>query len=135
MRLQKFFKRFVLTAIALYLTAAIVPGVVIQVSVRNLALVTLIFMLLNMIVKPIVKLLLLPLNLLTFGAFRWLVSLILFYLLSLSLDTFTLTASYLPDTPLIGSVLPQATMSRFFTALTGSFVFSFLYRLLRWVGR
>ena len=62
------------TAAALWVTTAIVPGIHIESSVTSFLVVAVIFGLVNVFVKPFVKLLSLPVTILTLGLFTFIIN-------------------------------------------------------------
>lgn len=68
----------VMTALALWLVTLIVPGVQIMGGVGAFIWVALVFMFVNAFISPVVKLLSLPLRILTLGLFSLLVNALLF---------------------------------------------------------
>ncbi|WP_087116963.1 phage holin family protein [Corynebacterium urinipleomorphum] len=68
----------VMTALALWLVTLIVPGVEIMGGVGAFIWVALVFMFVNAFISPVVKLLSLPLRILTLGLFSLLVNALLF---------------------------------------------------------
>lgn len=72
--MTKFFIRWVINAVALYVAVLIVPGIVFGGEWVDLLWLALIFGLLNALVRPILKLLALPLIILTLGLFTLLIN-------------------------------------------------------------
>lgn len=68
----------VMTALALWLVTLIVPGVEVMGGVGAFVWVALVFMFVNAFISPVVKLLSLPLRILTLGLFSLLVNALLF---------------------------------------------------------
>ena len=61
--------RFLVIAAAVWIVAAVVPGVHVREGIESYLVIALIFALVNMLVKPLLKLLSFPLLLLTLGLF------------------------------------------------------------------
>lgn len=61
--------RFLVVAAAVWIVAAVVPGVVVREGVESYLVIALIFAAVNLLVKPLLKLLSFPLLLLTLGLF------------------------------------------------------------------
>lgn len=76
-------KHFIIDTIALYLISQAVTGMFFENGFYTLALTGAVLMLITMVVKPIINVLLLPLNLVTFGLFKWVAYAITFYLVTL----------------------------------------------------
>jgi putative membrane protein len=70
--------RWVITAVALYLTALIVPGVRVA-GFAGAMLAALVLGILNVLLRPLVLLVTLPLNILTFGLFTFAVNALMLY--------------------------------------------------------
>jgi putative membrane protein len=66
--------KFLVTAGALWLAAWIVPGIDLSDEIGTILLVALVFGLINMFIKPVVKLLTLPLLLVTLGLFAFVIN-------------------------------------------------------------
>ncbi|NJK39937.1 MAG: phage holin family protein [Oscillatoriales cyanobacterium RM1_1_9] len=104
-----FFITWILAAIALSITAFIVPGVAIS-NWQAAAVAAIVMGLVNAIVKPILTILTLPITLLTLGLFLLVVNAI-----SLSL---------------VGFITPGLTISGFWPALFGAIVLSLVSSLI-----
>jgi putative membrane protein len=61
--------RFLVIALAVWIVAAVVPGVRVEEGAENYAVIALIFAAVNVVVRPLLKLLSFPLLLLTLGLF------------------------------------------------------------------
>jgi putative membrane protein len=75
--------RFLVVAAAVWIVATIVPGVVVQEGLTSYLLIALLFALVNVLVKPVLKLLAFPLLLLTLGLFLVVINAALFGLTAL----------------------------------------------------
>lgn len=71
----------IINALALWITTFIVPGISIL-DLKSLILAALVIGVLNTFLKPILQLLTLPVNFLTFGLFSWLISAFLLWIAS-----------------------------------------------------
>lgn len=87
--LKQFFAVFLLNAAALALMSYI-PGVVIESGIRGLALITLIFTALNIFIKPILKVILSPVIILTLGLGLLVVNAIILFVLDLLTEHLTI---------------------------------------------
>jgi putative membrane protein len=74
------FLRFLINAIVFYLIAKFVPGFRHDIGIWSAVIAAVIFGLVNMIIGPLLRLISLPLTLLTFGAFSFVINYILFAL-------------------------------------------------------
>jgi putative membrane protein len=74
--------RLVINAAALWLASYIVDGFEVTGTVINLIVVAIIFGLVNAIIRPIVKLLTLPINIVTLGLFTIVINVFMLYIVS-----------------------------------------------------
>jgi putative membrane protein len=72
--------KFLVTAASLWLAAWIVPGIELSDQIGTILWVALIFGIINMFIKPIVKLLTLPMLLITLGLFAFVINALLLWL-------------------------------------------------------
>ncbi len=107
------------TAAALWVTTALVSGIRIESSLGAFLIVAVVFGLVNVFIRPVIKLLSLPVTIITLGLF-----------------TFVINALMLMLTAwLAGNVMSIAGsgMSQFFTALIGSVVVSIASTVIGWI--
>lgn len=111
--------RIVVTAAALWVTTAVVPGIRIESSVAAFLVVAAIFGLVNVFIRPVVKLLSLPVTLITLGLFSFVINALMLMLTAW----------------LVGNVMSieGSGMSQFFTALIGSVVISIASTVISWI--
>lgn len=83
--------KWLVTAAALYITAWLVPGILIPPGVGPLLLAALVIGLLNAVLKPVLVFLTLPITILTLGLFYLVLNAFLFYLAALLTPGFELT--------------------------------------------
>ena len=99
---------WLVSALVLYVVANLVPGVAID-NIGTAFFASLILGLVNMVIKPLLTLLTLPINFLTFGLFSFIIS----------AGMFGLTAA----------IVPGFEVSNFWTALLGSLLLGFVNAL------
>lgn len=122
--------RILATALALYAVNYFVGGFQITNTWQAYLLTAAIFILFNAIASPLIKLLLLPINLLTLGLFRWLTNVLVLYLFDLLYGGITITAYDFTgyQGQLIG--LPPMHLSLFWTLVLSSFILSLTFSLI-----
>lgn len=89
-----------------------------------------IFLLFNLLVAPIIKLLLLPINLLTLGLFRWLTQIFVIYLFDLVYSGITITTYYFAGYRNSIFALPAGEIAFFWTLCLVALVMSVTYNLV-----
>ena len=88
MKIKKYLRSFVFNLVALWMAVEIIGGVAYDGGYRTLLLAAVALTLVNLFVKPLIKLLFLPVNLLTMGAFRWVINVIALYLVTMVVPQF-----------------------------------------------
>lgn len=107
------------TACALWVATAVVPGIQIESSLVSFLIVAAVFGLVNVFVRPVIGLLSLPVTIITLGLFIFVINALMLML----------TAA------LAGNVMSIAGsgMSQFITALIGSIVISVASTVIGWI--
>ncbi|PWU22704.1 hypothetical protein C5B42_05240 [Candidatus Cerribacteria bacterium 'Amazon FNV 2010 28 9'] len=91
------------------------------------------FLLLNTVCKPLIKILWLPINIITLGLFSWMVNVIVVFLATLIVPGFHLSAGIFPSIVLGKYFIPSIHLSVIWTYLFFSFALSFTKGLLDWL--
>lgn len=118
------------TALSFYITAKLVGGFLLEPSWLTYLMASLVFVLVNWVVSPIVKLLLLPINLLTLGLFRWVASIIVLYVFDLLYGGVTIQAYQFPGFQSGILAIPPGNVSLFWTLVLSSLTISLSYSLV-----
>jgi putative membrane protein len=87
---------------------------------------------LNILVRPILNLLLLPINLLTLGFFRWASSVLIIWILTKLTPGLSITSYSFQGFNYQGFIVPSAQLNVFWTLVVGSFMMSIITTLLDW---
>lgn len=131
--MKSLIRSFVFNIFALQLAAEIIPGVSYSGGLRTLGLATISLAVFNLFIKPIINLLLLPINLLTLGMFRWVVNVIILYLLTITVSNFRIHAFDFPGFTYSLLSLPSVFINSFWTTVLTSFFLSFVLGFLDWL--
>lgn len=129
--------RFLLRPLFLYLVALafldrILPFVHLR-GENTLILAALALFLLNVVLKPFIKILLLPINIITLGLFSWLVHVVVIFLASLAVPGFSLSAAQFPAIRLGYYLIPPIHLSIVWTFLLFAFLLSFVVNFFDWL--
>lgn len=108
--------RVIINTVAIWIAAIIVPGISLTSDVLSWLIVAVIFGLINALIRPLVKLLTLPLNVMTLGLFTLVINALMLML------TAFLTDILMIEGPLFG----------FVPALLGSVIISIVSTVLNW---
>ncbi len=131
---KRILKIFIVEAIVLFGISQITTGLIFKDGTSSLLMAAGALSLASLFIKPIINLLLLPLNLLTFGVFRFLTNAITLFLVDLLLDQFNVGAFFFKGyhgtliiIPSIG--FPAGALSY----LAFSFLLSFTSSIIYWL--
>ncbi len=124
---------FLINLVSIYATTRYLPGLVYNGGIKSLMLGALAFMLINFILVPLLKILFLPLNLLTIGLFSWLINVIALYALTTIVTDFSLMPYNFPGTVIAGITIPPTELSTFWVAVVASFMIGTITHFLQWL--
>jgi uncharacterized membrane protein YvlD (DUF360 family) len=126
-------RNFLINLGALWVTSQMIPSLVINGGVKELFIGSLAFMAVNLLLVPVLKVLLLPLNLLTLGLFAWLSNVLALYFLVTALPYFKLLPYQFPGATLAGISLAAVDLSTFQLAIVVSFIIGFIIQFTNWI--
>lgn len=126
---------FIISFLAFLITAFLLPGLNYHGNSTTLLEAGGIFSVLNLIVRPILKILLMPLNFLTMGFLGGISGLILLWLLTVVYPAFSLTDTHFPGYALLGISIPSYDLNVFLTTIIGATVISLISSTLYWLTR
>ncbi len=135
MGIKKYLRSFIFNLGALWLADYLFPGVSLAGGYQTLLLATLALTLVNLLVKPLVKLLLLPINLITLGMFRWLINVVALYLVTLIVPQFQIQGFLFPGFSFQNFSLPAVQLSTFWVYVLVSFFLSLVTSFLFWLRK
>ncbi len=119
--------------LVIYLCDLIYPGFSISHNLKVLLTASIIWMLINKIVKPIIKLLLLPINLITLNFFSWVVGLLTLFLLQSLVGEIDIKPFQFPGFSHLGFVIPPIYLNLFFSYLITSTLLNFILNSIKWL--
>lgn len=126
-------KRFVMSTAAIYLVSQAIDGMIFNNGFYTLATAGAVLALSSLIVKPIINILILPLNLITFGLFRWVTYAITLYLVTKVVTDFQITTFSFPGFSSYWFSLPAFSLGGILGLLAFSLSISFVYTTIAWV--
>jgi putative membrane protein len=121
--------KIIATMVSFYATSSLVAGFQIEPTWQSYLLSAIIFLLFNLLVTPLIKLLLLPINLLTLGLFRWITQVIVIYLFDVLYTGITISPYYFGGYSSSLLALPAANITAFWVYCLSALVMSLSYNL------
>ncbi len=125
---------FLINLSSLWVTTKLLPGLTYTGGVKSLFLGAAAFMVINIILVPFLKILLLPLNLLTLGLFAWITNVLALYALTTVVSDFQLTPYYFPGTEVFGVIIPPLELTTFWVAVVASLLIGLITHTLQWLS-
>lgn len=118
---------------ALWVASSIMPSFVISGGIPGFLLGAFVFMAAGIFLTPLIKILLLPLNLLTMGIFAWLSNVLVLYFLTTIVPNFKLLPYHFEGLNYQGFIIPEISLTVFQVAIVVSFLIGFIIHLCRWL--
>lgn len=131
--MKKIFKTTLINLIALKVTTVLINTLTFEQGIKTLALAGLALTGFEYLLKPIAKILFLPINLLTLGTLRWVINVIGLYLVTIFVDGFSLSPYHFPGLEWQGLVIPEVNFSLIPTYILASFLINLNITLISWL--
>lgn len=124
---------FLINMGALWITTIIIPGLTYAGGFKSLFIGGLVFMLINLVLVPLLKILLLPLNLLTLGFFAWVTNVLALFALTTIFSDFQLVPYAFAGIHSGFIIIPPYELSTFLVAVVASFIIGIITHFLQWL--
>ena len=126
-------RNYLINVLSLWAVAQIIPSLIFNGGLLGLAEAGFVFMIANFLLVPLMKILLLPLNLLTFGLFAWVANVLALYILMKTVNSFTLLPYFFPGANLGMLIIPATNLTTFQAVIVVSFLLAILTHFLHWL--
>lgn len=124
---------FLINLVSLYTATRLFPGLTYTGGFKSLIIGAFVFMLINWILVPLLKILFLPLNLLTVGLFAWLINVLALYALTTIVSDFELLPFSFNGFYTSGFTIPPMELSSFWVAVLASLIIGVITHFLQWL--
>ncbi len=126
-------KSFIIATGSLYIVSSVVNGMVFANGTQTLLLTGAVLMLTTLIVRPIINILLLPINLVTFGLFKWISYAVTLYLVTLIAPGFEILDFVFKGYNSYWVSLPSLSLSGVLAFIAFSFLISGVSSVGHWI--
>lgn len=133
--MKRVLRHFVIDTFSLWVISQIAEGLVFENGIRTLALAGVGLTLSSLLAKPVINLLLFPINLITFGLFRWVSSAIVLYLVTLFVKDFKIVSFNFPGLYSVWIDLPPLTLSGIVSFIAFSLLLSIVSSFIFWLRK
>lgn len=125
---------FLFNVFALWLSSQILPTLTAPSGVATILFAGLVLSVLMLIVQPILKILFIPINIITFGLLSWLINVIVIYLLTVFVPELRVNAWVFPGTTWAGFVIPTIHFSYYTALIASSLLITIITDVLHYVS-
>lgn len=131
--LKKVLRTFLLETLALYIASGIAYGIVYEHGAETLIFAGIALTFSSIIVKPIINLLLLPINLITFNLFKWVGSAIALYLVTIVVPGFRVVSFNYSGLTSTFIDLPSIDLTGAAAIIAFSFIIAIFTGVINWI--
>ena len=131
--MKSILRHYIITLFVLWVADYVIPGISITGGPLTYAFAASVLFLLNIFVKPILKIILLPISFVTLGLTGIFINAIIFFGLDYFLEEITVATWKFEGISLVGSSIPPFEFGIIATYLVSAVIISFLITFLRWL--
>ena len=125
---------FLINLVSLWVTTKIIPGLTFTGGIKTLFVGAVVFAVINFFLVPVIKILLLPLNLLTLGLFAWITNVLALYALTTIVSGFRLVPYQFGGFYYNGFMIPPYDLTPFLVAVAASLLLGLISHFLQWLS-
>ena len=126
-------KHFIINTVSLYLASLVISGIVFAEGNYSILMAGIVLTLVTLVIKPIINILLLPINLITFGFFRWAGFTVSLYLVTLIIPGFRLMDFSFNGFSSYWFSLPPISITGVMAFIAYSFLISIIASIGYWI--
>ena len=132
--LRLFLRTIAINLASVYLASQILSNVISYVGgYRTLLMAAVAIAVVNLFVRPVVNLLLLPIHLVTLGVFRWIANLITLYIVTWLVPNLQIHAFTFPGANLQYVIIPAINFSPFGAFVVATFTLTVTFHFMYWI--
>ena len=131
--MKRILKHFVIDTVSIFLVSSAATGMIFEKGFETLLFTGIGLTIASLIAKPIINILMLPLNLITFGLFRWVSAVVTLYLVTLIVPGFKIVGFHFGGYTSIWIDVPLITFTGFLAFLAFSLLHSLFSSFIYWL--
>ena len=131
--IRRALKYFLINSVTLYLLSLAISGIVFEKGITTIVLAGVALAVASLIIKPIINVLLLPINLVTFGLFRWVSYAVTFYIITLIVPGFKIVEFAFHGFSSNWISIPSLTLTGTLAVIAFSFITSIISSIIDWL--
>jgi putative membrane protein len=131
--MRRILRSILINVAAIWLISQVATGIVLERGLETLLVAAFTLGMINLLIKPVINILLLPINLITLGTFRWLVNVAALYLVTVIVPDFKIVSFQFLGLTYKGIVIPALSLNLIFSFVVISFMISLVSGFLYWL--
>ena len=131
--MKRILRHYLIDTFTLYLVSRATEGLVFEKGIESILLAGAGLAVTTMLVRPIVNILLLPINLITFGLFKWISSAITLFLVTIVVPGFRIAGFHFLGFSTSAFSLPAFSLEGVFAYIGFSFFISIVSSIIYWI--
>lgn len=131
--MRKILKHFIISSLSLYAVSLAVSGIYFSQGLYTLLLAGIALTVATIFVEPVINIFLLPINLMTFGIFRWAGFAITLYIVTLVVPGFKLANFVFNGYKSYWFTIPTISLTGFLSFVAFSFLISLISSIVYWI--
>lgn len=131
--MKRILRHFVIDSVSIFLASSVASGMIFEKGIETLLLTGFGLTIASLIAKPIINILLLPVNLITFGLFRWVSAVAVLYIVTLVVPGFQIIGFNFGGYTSLWIDLPVIAFSGFLAIVAFSFLHSLISSFVYWL--
>ncbi len=131
--MRRAIKYFIISSVALYLVSLAVSGLFFENGLKTIVLAGIVLSVTSLIIKPVINILILPFNLITFGFFRWVGYAVALYVVTLIVPGFKIMDLNFVGYNSYWFTIPAFSLHGIIALIVFSFIISIVSSFLDWV--
>lgn len=128
--MKSILKNFLLNFFCLLLISYLIPAIDYSGKTEILILASLVLALVNILIKPLLNILFLPINLISLGMFRWVINVIVLGLVTIIVPTFKIKSFFFSGFNFQGFIIPSFNVSLLWSYVLVSFLITLILNFL-----
>jgi len=133
--MKSIIRAFIFNIICIYFAGVVIPGFSVSADFKVLVFASILLTLINLIIKPLAKILFFPINLITLGLFSWVINALIIYALVFFIPQIKILPWTFGGADIKGFVIPSLYFTFIMTIILVSFFISILTNILNWLRK
>ncbi len=131
--MKRILRHFVIDSVSIFLVSSIASGMSFEKGIETLLYTGLGLTIASLIAKPVINILLLPVNLITFGLFRWVAAVAVLYIVTLVVPGFKIVGFNFAGYSSVWIDLPSLVFGGYVAYIAFSFLHSLISSFIYWL--